>query len=162
MKTVKLNSSMKMIFAVVLLLSLTTVRADIEVSETSAQEMAMGQILVHLKNFESDNGNVFITLFRGEAQWLTDEFVQREMRVLAESLTDGAVTFSFQVPVGEYAFTVFHDRNDNKKMDTNFIGIPKEPGVLSNQAKARFGPPKYEDAMFQLTAEGVEQTLYFK
>jgi uncharacterized protein (DUF2141 family) len=43
-----------------------------------------------------------------------------------------------------------HDENDNKKMDTNFIGIPKEDFGCSNNATGFMGPPKYEDAKFML------------
>ena len=30
------------------------------------------------------------------------------------------------LPEGEYAISLFHDENENKELDTNFIGIPKE------------------------------------
>ena len=56
---------------------------------------------------------------------------------------------------GMYAISVFHDKNDNKKMDTNFVGIPKEPTGMSNGAKAFFGPPKYKDAKFMVEANVV-------
>jgi uncharacterized protein (DUF2141 family) len=55
------------------------------------------------------------------------------------------------IPKGEYAVSFVHDENDNKKMDTNFIGIPKEDFGCSNNATGVMGPPKYEDAKFQLT-----------
>jgi hypothetical protein len=38
--------------------------------------------------------------------------------------------------------------NDNKKLDTNWIGIPSEGTCTSNNAKGRFGPPKWKDALF--------------
>jgi hypothetical protein len=46
--------------------------------------------------------------------------------------------------------TVFYDRDDDGKLDTNFIGMPKEPIALSNNAKAKYGPPKFADAACQL------------
>ncbi len=59
------------------------------------------------------------------------------------------VTFK-NIPKGEYAVSFVHDENDNKKMDTNFFGIPKEDYGCSNNARGFMGPPKYEDAKFQL------------
>lgn len=51
--------------------------------------------------------------------------------------------------LGEYAASVFLDKNRNGKLDTNAIGSPKEPWGVSKNAKARrFGPPLYNDAKF--------------
>lgn len=36
-------------------------------------------------------------------------------------------------------------------MDTNFFGIPKEDYGCSNNARGFMGPPKYDDAKFQLS-----------
>jgi uncharacterized protein (DUF2141 family) len=35
-------------------------------------------------------------------------------------------------------------------LDTGWFGIPKEGYGCSNDAKGNMGPPKYEDAKFQL------------
>ena len=48
---------------------------------------------------------------------------------------------------------MFHDENANGKIDRNFVGIPKEGYGTSNDAKGFMGPPKYEDAKFELTAD---------
>jgi uncharacterized protein (DUF2141 family) len=44
--------------------------------------------------------------------------------------------------------SVFHDENSNSKLDTNFMGIPREGVGASNKAKGHFGPPKFHDASF--------------
>ena len=43
-----------------------------------------------------------------------------------------------------------HDENRNGKLDTNFLGIPKEGVGASNNPKSRFGPPSFEESMFVL------------
>lgn len=45
---------------------------------------------------------------------------------------------------GKYAFKYFHDENKNKKLDTNWIGIPTEGFGFSNNAEGTFGPPSFE------------------
>ncbi len=55
------------------------------------------------------------------------------------------------MPPGEYAISLLHDENDNEKMDTGLMGIPKEGYGASNDAKVTFGPPKFADARFPLT-----------
>lgn len=53
---------------------------------------------------------------------------------------------------GTYAIKVFHDVNDNGKLDTNWLGIPTEPYGFSNDAMGMFGPPSFEQASFKVGA----------
>ncbi|MBM4205429.1 MAG: DUF2141 domain-containing protein [Gammaproteobacteria bacterium] len=62
------------------------------------------------------------------------------------------------LPAGDYAIRVMHDVNDNGELDSNLVGMPKEPWGMSNNARGNFGPPKFEDARFALK-ERAEQTI---
>jgi uncharacterized protein (DUF2141 family) len=62
----------------------------------------------------------------------------------APSGSETALTFT--VPAGVYAVSAHHDANNNHRMDTNFIGIPKEGYGVSNDARGRFSAPKFADA----------------
>jgi uncharacterized protein (DUF2141 family) len=57
---------------------------------------------------------------------------------------------------GTYAISVFHDENSNGKLDTNFIGIPREGVGASNNAKGHLGPPKFEAAAFHFAGGRLE------
>jgi uncharacterized protein (DUF2141 family) len=59
--------------------------------------------------------------------------------------------------LGTYAVYVFHDEDHNKKLKTNFFGMPKEGMGVSNNAKGHFGHPKYDDAKFNFNKP--EQTI---
>lgn len=50
---------------------------------------------------------------------------------------------------GVYAVSTFHDENSNAKLDTNFLGIPKENYGFSNNASQPFGPPSFKEASFE-------------
>ena len=65
----------------------------------------------------------------------------------------GTSTFEYELPAGQYAVGIFHDVNLNNKMDNNFLGLPKEQYGFSNNARALFGPPSYEDAAFELKGD---------
>lgn len=54
------------------------------------------------------------------------------------------------VPPGQYALLVYHDENENDRIDKNFMGIPKEPLGFSNRYRPK-GPPRYSRAAFSLT-----------
>jgi uncharacterized protein (DUF2141 family) len=67
-----------------------------------------------------------------------------------EMVEPGSVTYVYELPPGTYAIGIFHDVNLNNKMDNNFLGIPVEQFGFSNNARALFGPPDFEDAAFVL------------
>jgi len=65
------------------------------------------------------------------------------------------MVFSFpDLASGSYAIMVFHDVNSNDKLDTNLLGMPKEPWGGSLQGKSVFGAPGWNDTKFELTDAG--------
>jgi len=75
---------------------------------------------------------------------------------VAVNLRDGTLTFEMLLPPGSYGLSVLQDLNGNRKLDTNFLGIPKEPQGSSNDAKATFSAPKFKDALFTVGDQPVE------
>ena len=67
-----------------------------------------------------------------------------------EMVEPGSVTYVYELPPGTYAIGIFHDVNLNNKMDNKFFGVPKEQYGFSNNARALFGPPDFENAAFVL------------
>lgn len=51
---------------------------------------------------------------------------------------------------GKWAVRLYHDENDNGKLDTNFFGIPREGYGFSNNVKGRFGPPPFDRRLFDV------------
>jgi len=54
------------------------------------------------------------------------------------------------LPHGEYAFTLYVNFNGNKKLDKNFLGIPKEQYGFSNNVMGRMSPPTFDQAKFAI------------
>jgi uncharacterized protein (DUF2141 family) len=50
---------------------------------------------------------------------------------------------------------MLHDENDNGKMDTDWMGIPKEGYGATRDAKGIMGPPKFKDAAFTYKGGGL-------
>lgn len=55
------------------------------------------------------------------------------------------VSLTIDLPPGEYAVSVFLDENNNGKLDTNVIGIPRERFGFSNNPRILTGAPSYRD-----------------
>lgn len=75
---------------------------------------------------------------------------------------DSAVLVIPHLPAGEYAVAAYADMNGNGKLDSNFLGIPKEPVGVSRNAEGRFGPPKFADAAFKLGDGSAELDIQLK
>jgi uncharacterized protein (DUF2141 family) len=116
-------------------------------------------VILELEGLSDVSGEVFIAVYDSSEDWLTESTMLEEKVTIADARDGDLVRAALQLPPGEYALTIFFDHNGNGKLDTNFIGIPKEPMALSNNAKAKYGPPKYEDAVFSLAGEPVIQRL---
>ena len=122
-------------------------------------QVSSATLTVIISDVRSDVGALNIGIYDNKNDWLGSSTVQKRSLTVLEHNVGGVVTTSFEVEPGEYAISVHHDDNDNGKMDTNFIGIPKEPTGLSNGAVPKFGPPKYKDAAFRVTNEDLEMPI---
>jgi uncharacterized protein (DUF2141 family) len=56
----------------------------------------------------------------------------------------------------------FRDENGNQRLDLGPFGLPKEPFAFSNNAVARFGPPKPEATRFVVQSGQNSQTIRIK
>lgn len=138
------------LFAVVLLSCLacatrTTTLGDVAgLSENGGKAVLTIEIL----GLESDVGSVAVALFDS-----AESFDRRTAAVASAIVApqDGRATWSTaDLPAGTYAIAVFHDLNDNGELDRTTLGPPAEPYGFSNDARGRFGPPKFDKAAIEL------------
>jgi uncharacterized protein (DUF2141 family) len=96
----------------------------------------------------NDKGQIVCALFSSAA-----DFPKNGNKAVAHAkagISHGRSVCEFpRITPGRYAVSVFHDENSNSKMDTNFMGIPREGVGASNNARGHFGPPKFDDAAFR-------------
>lgn len=117
-------------------------------------QTAASAIRVKIVGLHSSKGKVEAWLWKSR-----DGFPKNASKALQHvvvPISGRTATASFvNVPDGDYAITAFHDENSNGKMDTNFVGIPKEGFGASNEARGRFGPPSFEAARFSVQGREV-------
>jgi uncharacterized protein (DUF2141 family) len=113
-------------------------------------------LTVKISGLKSNTGAVLVGLYNSDGTFLKKAYKGVTSDIKANGAT---VTFS-HIPMGEYAISAYHDKNKNGKLDTNFIGIPKEDYASSNNAKGVMGPPKYEDARFDLKKDSKIEIIF--
>jgi uncharacterized protein (DUF2141 family) len=96
-------------------------------------------------------GEVLLAVYNAE-----DTFGKTSLLAMRKAAVEGDIEFSFSdLEPGEYAIMVFHDVNSNGELDTNLLGLPKEPWGASLQGKSIFGAPGWSDTRFELTDAGM-------
>lgn len=108
-------------------------------------------------NIQSDEGKLYVWVYDKKDDWLSDRYRTQKGVGVAGNRDGDRITVELLLPAGDYALSVFHDVNDDGKLESNFIGIPKEPAGLSNNLRPRFGPPKYKDAVFRVEVGAVTE-----
>jgi uncharacterized protein (DUF2141 family) len=107
-------------------------------------------------------GKVFVYLYdKAKGFPIKPDLALKKVTVPVETSDTVDAKFDGLVP-GDYAVSVVHDENDNGKIDTTSIGIPKEGMGVSNKARGFMGPPKFKDAKLPIPAGETAITIPIK
>ena len=119
------------------------------------------EIVINISGLRSDKGKYLLYLYNNKKGFPND--VDKSIKTAKGSILNGISTIVLKdISDGEYAISVIHDENGNGKMDTNFLGMPKEGVGVSNNAKGHFGSPSYEDSKFQLNKKSLILNITIK
>ena len=118
--------------------------------------IAQHSLIIEIDKLSNNEGTVLLELLDGNEQ--------RIQGVSQKIENNKCIIVIHNLKPGKYAFKYFHDKNRNKKLDTNWIGMPVEGFGFSNNAKGRFGPPSLEKMIFELNGETtlICTAMYFK
>src|SRR6266404_5874979 len=108
-------------------------------------------VTVKVTGFKNQTGPALVYLWKQ-----TDGFpskTEKAFKTESTKIEGTSVTVVFKdVEPGEYAVSVTHDENNNGKMDTNFVGKPKEGYGASNNPKNKMSAPSFDQCKFALDA----------
>jgi uncharacterized protein (DUF2141 family) len=117
-------------------------------------------LTVRVGQTRDDRGRVLVALYDSP-----DGFPggRGAVRSAAAAIENGRAVVAFDdLPPGTYAVAVVHDENGNDRLDTGFLGIPREGIGASNAAQGRFGPARFGKARFVLSADAtIEVALVY-
>ena len=128
-------------------------------SSANAGEEEGASLHVRVEAVKNIKGELGIALFENkkgfpthiehayEPAWFP---LKEEMRVV-EHTFDG-------LPAGDYAVSVLHDEDGDRKMDRTALGFPDEGVGFSNGQKVKLSAPDYDDCKFDL-AEGENKEI---
>ena len=105
-----------------------------------------------------DKGKLLVYIYNS-----ADGFPQEKIKIFRKEIFICKQTKHITInnlAFGSYAIIVVHDKNNNEKLDRNWVGFPAEPYALSGNPKFHFGPPRYEEVKFDFNK--YKKTLYLK
>ncbi len=85
-------------------------------------------VTVEINNIEAGKGTVFVSVYDSAENY------KKQKPFLSETAEpiSASIQLKLSLPAGEYVVSVYQDSNRNGKLDTNFVGMPKEPVGISN------------------------------
>jgi uncharacterized protein (DUF2141 family) len=109
-----------------------------------------GRVSIEITGLRSGEGRACAALYDD-----ADSFPKagEARKTVCASIAEGKASISFPgLAAGKYAVYAFHDEDADGVLKTNWIGMPKEGIGVSRGAKGFMGPPKFEDAAFDVAA----------
>ncbi len=124
--------------------------------------LSAATLQVHITGLDNTWGHIMVGVYDSEATFLKDDGRMAEVMLVAADAQEGSVVATFEkLTLGnKYAIAVYHDANNNKTLDKNFFGIPKEGYGFSNNARGWMGPPNFDDAALLLDKDNKATSLY--
>jgi uncharacterized protein (DUF2141 family) len=124
-----------------------------------AQSSPCPSIHVNVLNIRNSTGTIGCALFESPVGFPI-EFLLHATNIIVIKIRDTQARCDFvDIPPGTYALAIIHDENMNGKLDTNWLGMPKEGYGFSNDAKAMLGPPSFSAASFNYDGQDMELTI---
>ena len=144
------------IFASLLLLSCGRTNPPVLAPPTIATTQPRAHLVIHVADLNTHNGQLLFCIFKSAQGFPGDSKFAVESQVKPVTADN---QFTLDLPPGKYAAAVVHDENANGKLDTNFLGIPKEGYGVSNNPKPRRRGVTYPESEFTLPTAGASISI---
>ena len=120
-------------------------------------------IRVSISGAKSQQGVYSCGLFANEADFnARSNAIESASVPIPSDISESALWEIHSVPSGSYTIAIFHDKNENGKLDRHALGYPTEAYGFSNNARGKFGPPNYEEVRFEFGEDDLEMRVQLK
>src|SRR3989338_6853652 len=120
--------------------------ASLAVQVNGVQSERKGEVGIAL--FENKNGYPIHIEHAYEPAWIPIESDRASVSHTFEGL-----------PAGDYAVSVLHDENGNRKLERSTFGFPKEGVGFSKDQRVKLSAPDYDDCSFLLSGGEIKNIV---
>ncbi len=116
---------------------------------------------IHVDGLRNSTGVVGAVIFASPDGWPenTDKSLHHWPTEIPAGKREATAIWE-NLPPGNYGVAVIHDENRNRKLDRNFIGIPKEGFGFANNPHVGLSAPAFEAAKVHMTCPATEITIH--
>lgn len=106
------------------------------------------RLQLSVENISSIRGSINVAVFEKGDFFLKKGKAYKNYSIKVTGTT--ATIIIDDLPKGNYAISLYHDKNSDGICNLNSFGFPKEPYGFSNNFKPQFSPPDFNDCKFAL------------
>jgi len=119
-----------------------------QINKISEEVKNSYDLTLNITNIKS-KGNLMISIMTDSLAYSSNTFSSKT-KSFKENIDKNNFTKIISLPKDKYLIQLYIDENLNDKMDSNFLGIPKEQYGFSSKEIIRFRKPKFDEASFDL------------
>lgn len=114
---------------------------------------------VRVLNLRNGTGTVAYALFESP-EGFPDEYLHPATTIMIINTSKSHARRDFEdIPPGKNAMAAVHDENMTGKLDTNWIGIPKEDYGFSDNGKALLSAPSFSAGSSRYDWQNIDLTM---
>ncbi|MEH2303775.1 DUF2141 domain-containing protein [Nostoc sp.] len=127
----------------------------------SAKANFNGKLTLEIDGLKNKEGQVCTSIFASSEGFPSDR--DRGLQKQCTKITDTPLSITFEnLKAGNYAVAVFHDQNNDRILNSNVFGIPKEGFGFSRNPEIRTGAPKFSEAAFLVAGPNTNIQIQLK
>lgn len=107
-------------------------------------------LTVTVTNFKQLEGNIIVSIYN-KSDDFPKEGKQYQDNISKVNNYSEAITFN-NLPAGDYAVAIFHDKNSDGECNMNIFGIPKEGYGFSNNCRPILSAPSFKCTKINLSS----------
>lgn len=109
-------------------------------------------LVVKFETIRNEKGSIKYLIFNSEEGYPDDLKLSIKSGTIPTTEAGKGIVLK-DLEAGSYSLSVIHDENNNDKLDTNFLGIPKEGFGFSNNPLVLFGPPSFNKTKVEVSKD---------
>lgn len=116
---------------------------------------------IHVDGLRNSTGVVGAAIFKSPDGWPED--MSKTVHHWPTPIPPGsreATAVIDNLPAGDYGVVAIHDENRNRKLDRNFIGIPKEGFGFAHNPHVGLSVPPFQAAVVHVACPATETTIH--
>lgn len=117
-----------------------------------------GALIIHIENIQETGGVIHVALYDDPERFPNDSGMLYGEVIEATSSDDVELVIP-ELAYGIYAVAIYHDLNNNGKLDKNLLGIPTEPYAFSKKEPSKWRSPAFDEVSFTMDSPRKRLTL---